>query len=69
MATAHAIRRWSLDHPHEHLLLYGSPVPGYAAPDDTIGPATRVDVRAGRHRRTHRPPDGSLATTGPPAAT
>lgn len=42
MATARAIRRWSLDHPHEHLLLYGSPVPGYAAPEDTIGPATRV---------------------------
>lgn len=41
-ATAHTIRRWSLDHPHEHLLLYGSPVPGYAAPADTIVPATRV---------------------------
>jgi AcrR family transcriptional regulator len=40
--TAHAIRRWSLTRPHEHLLLYGSPVPGYAAPEDTIGPATRV---------------------------
>lgn len=42
VATARAIRRWSLDRPHEHLLLYGSPVPGYAAPEDTIGPATRV---------------------------
>lgn len=42
VATAHAIRRWSCDHPHEHLLLYGSPVPGYAAPEDTISPATRV---------------------------
>jgi AcrR family transcriptional regulator len=42
VATARAIRRWSLDHPHEHLLLYGSPVPGYAAPEDTIGPASRV---------------------------
>jgi AcrR family transcriptional regulator len=42
VATAHAIRRWSLARPHEHLLLYGSPVPGYAAPEDTIPPATRV---------------------------
>ena len=42
VATAREIRRWSLDHPHEYLLLYGSPVPGYAAPEDTIGPATRV---------------------------
>ena len=41
-ATAHAIRRWSLERPHEYLLLYGSPVPGYAAPEDTIAPATRV---------------------------
>lgn len=41
-STAHAIRHWSLERPHEHLLLYGSPVPGYAAPEDTIAPATRV---------------------------
>jgi hypothetical protein len=26
----------------EYALLYGSPVPGYAAPQDTIGPAQRV---------------------------
>lgn len=42
VATAQAIRRWSVERPHEYLLLYGSPVPGYAAPDDTIGPASRV---------------------------
>lgn len=42
VATASAIRGWSLDHPHEHLLLFGSPVPGYAAPQDTIVPGTRV---------------------------
>jgi AcrR family transcriptional regulator len=37
-----AIRRWALAHPHEYALIYGSPVPGYAAPPDTIDPATRV---------------------------
>src|SRR5579862_9363687 len=37
-----AIRRWALAHPHEYALIYGSPVPGYAAPQDTIDPATRV---------------------------
>ena len=26
-------------HPHEYALVYGSPVPGYAAPEATIGPA------------------------------
>lgn len=41
-AAAHAIRRWGIEHPHEYALVYGSPVPGYAAPVDTIGPATRV---------------------------
>ena len=27
--------------PHEYALIYGSPVPGYQAPTDTISPATR----------------------------
>jgi AcrR family transcriptional regulator len=43
-ATARAVRRWSLDHPHEYALVYGSPVPGYRAPDDTVGPASRVTL-------------------------
>ena len=29
-------------HPHEYALTFGSPVPGYVAPTDTIAPATRV---------------------------
>jgi AcrR family transcriptional regulator len=41
MATGRAARAWALANPHEYALLYGSPVPGYAAPQDTIGPATR----------------------------
>lgn len=42
LTTARAVRSWALDHPHEYLLLYGSPVPGYAAPEATVGPGTRV---------------------------
>ncbi|MDH5290348.1 MAG: TetR/AcrR family transcriptional regulator [Acidimicrobiia bacterium] len=38
--TARAIREWALDHPHEYALLYGSPVPGYAAPETTITSGT-----------------------------
>ncbi|AXT86759.1 TetR/AcrR family transcriptional regulator [Aeromicrobium sp. A1-2] len=45
MATCRAVRAWSVAHPHDYALLYGSPVPGYAAPQDTVGPATRVIVR------------------------
>ncbi len=40
-ALGRAAREWSLDNHHEYALLYGSPVPGYAAPQDTIEPATR----------------------------
>jgi len=42
--TAVAIRAWALARPHEYMLLYGSPVPGYAAPDDTVAPGTRVTL-------------------------
>lgn len=44
LATWRAVRTWAVEHPGDHALLYGSPVPGYAAPQDTIGPATRVVV-------------------------
>lgn len=39
-----AIRAWAVAHPHEYALVYGTPVPGYAAPADTIGPALRVSM-------------------------
>lgn len=38
----HAIRDWARAQPHRYALLYGSPVPGYAAPDDTVTSAARV---------------------------
>jgi Transcriptional regulator len=37
-----AARTWAVAHPHEYALVYGSPVPGYAAPVTTTGPAARV---------------------------
>lgn len=43
-AACMAVRRWALAHAHEYALVYGSPVPGYAAPEATIGPAGRVAV-------------------------
>ncbi|MEU8815303.1 TetR/AcrR family transcriptional regulator [Actinoplanes sp. NPDC048796] len=42
LRATHAVRDWALANPHEWALIYGSPVPGYQAPQDTIGPATRV---------------------------
>ncbi|MET7900773.1 TetR/AcrR family transcriptional regulator [Streptomyces sp. NPDC005355] len=43
-AVCRALRAWALAHPHEYALIYGSPVPGYAAPQDTIAPASRVGL-------------------------
>lgn len=41
-ALCHAIHDWARAHPHEYALVYGSPVPGYAAPDTTVTSAGRV---------------------------
>lgn len=66
-ACCTAVREWSVAHPYDYALLYGSPVPGYAAPQDTIAPATRVIVRliaviADAHRA------GARALAAPEAA-
>ncbi|WP_138757034.1 TetR/AcrR family transcriptional regulator [Modestobacter altitudinis] len=42
LAVCRAVRAWARAHPHEYALLYGSPVPGYSAPRDTVRAATRV---------------------------
>jgi AcrR family transcriptional regulator len=47
-AVSHAVRSWALTHPHEYALIYGSPVPGYQAPQATIAPATRAVRVLGR---------------------
>lgn len=43
-SVCRAVRSWALDHPHEYALIYGSPVPGYHAPEVTRGPASRVTL-------------------------
>jgi hypothetical protein len=48
--------------PHEYALLYGSPVPGYAAPEATVAPSARVTgVLVGLARDL----DADLAAAGP----
>lgn len=42
VAICHGVRDWAVAHPHEYALVYGSPVPGYTAPEDTAAPAWRV---------------------------
>ena len=41
-ATGGAAREWGLAHPHEWALIYGSPIPDYAAPQDTVRAANRI---------------------------
>lgn len=44
LATTRAVRGWALDHPQEYALIFGSPVPGYRAPTDTVDPAARIPL-------------------------
>jgi AcrR family transcriptional regulator len=43
-AVCRAVRQWAFDHPQEYALIYGSPVPGYQAPADTVVPGSRVTL-------------------------
>jgi AcrR family transcriptional regulator len=43
-AVGRAIRRWALANPAEYALIYGSPVPGYQAPQDTVLAAQRTPL-------------------------
>jgi AcrR family transcriptional regulator len=36
LAVPRAIRHWAIAHPHEWSLIFGTPVPGYQAPPDTV---------------------------------
>jgi len=66
LEVCRAVRRWAADRPHDYALVYGSPVPGYAAPQDTIAPATRLSLvmatvlLAGVAEGTVRPPTRPL---------
>lgn len=44
LAVCRVVREWALRHPHRYGLIYGTPVPGYRAPADTIAPASRVGL-------------------------
>jgi AcrR family transcriptional regulator len=59
-AVGRAAYHWARTNPAEYALIFGTPVPGYAAPPDTIGPATRftftlVQILAEVSRQNGRP--------------
>ncbi|MEV0262153.1 TetR/AcrR family transcriptional regulator [Streptomyces sp. NPDC050617] len=39
---AHTLRDWALADPHRYFLIYGTPVPGYHAPDDVTAIADEI---------------------------
>ena len=45
-AVSMAYRRWAMQHPHEFALLYGTPIPDYAAPVD--GPTSMASRSVGQ---------------------
>lgn len=73
-AICRTTRSWALADPHQYALVYGSPVPGYAAPQDTVGPASRVtrlladllgDVAAAGHDAAPELPVDVVAAVAP----
>jgi AcrR family transcriptional regulator len=43
-AVWQAARTWARTNPHEFTLIFGTPVPGYSAPQTTIEPASRLPL-------------------------
>jgi AcrR family transcriptional regulator len=66
IAVCRAARTWALANPHEYALIYGSPVPGYRAPEVTIAPASRMPLAFVRVLQ-EAGPTGHLATPRNPA--
>ncbi|MEV7616650.1 TetR/AcrR family transcriptional regulator [Streptomyces sp. NPDC089799] len=70
LAVTRALREWSFAHSAEFTLIYGSPVPGYHAPQDTVPSAARTPavlagiVRAALEGGELTPP--RRAVPGPP---
>ncbi|MFI9723116.1 TetR/AcrR family transcriptional regulator [Streptomyces sp. NPDC052396] len=70
LAATRALRQWSFDNPGEFTLIYGSPVPEYHAPQDTVPPASRTPavlagiIRSALEAGELTPPRRVLA--GPP---
>ena len=42
LAVPRALRGWALENPHLWGLIFGTPVPGYQAPEETVEPYARV---------------------------
>jgi AcrR family transcriptional regulator len=66
-AVTTAVREWAGDHPHEWALVYGSPVPGYQAPRETVEAALVITGVIARIFADALPAGASVPTGLPPA--
>ena len=58
--VAYAIREWAVEDPQRYLLIYGTPIPGYHAPDDTTRISNEImavllDIHAARPSDGRKP--------------
>lgn len=67
-AICNAVRGWAQANPHEYALIYGTPLVGYQAPDDTVGAALRV-ARVLIVLAAQIPPSGLLLRSSAPLDT
>lgn len=68
VAAGRALRQWAIDCPHEWGLIYGTPIPGYVAPLDTVTPVLRATgVLVGILRDGLS--DGAISSRYPPLST
>lgn len=59
-----AVRAWAFAEPQRWALIYGSPVPGYAAPPDTVRAALRITEAVVSLVPPHRPDTPSAPPAG-----
>lgn len=70
LAVARAVRAWAVANPRSFELVYGTPVPGYRAPQDTVASALRLwgvvqaILRRALADGSLRPPGGRFDASG-----
>ena len=66
LAVGRGVRTWALARPQEYALIFGSPVPGYQAPEETVSAAARIpllliEIVSDAHQAGLQPPPDERA--------
>lgn len=66
LSVTRSVRAWAAQHPERWALIYGSPIPGYAAPETTVVAALRITEVVAQLVRDSagRPPKGVFPDAG-----